>query len=104
MDRRGQGRAGRDRGARGRILGRPRAVLPVSAAEATAGDVVSGINVWRRPPAGARPRISLIWYARAGWLRHLAVNRRGRSHSADSDAIRSNRVPKVKAARGAVAF
>ena len=43
-------------------------------------------------------------YTRAASLRHLAVNNREQGDSADSDVIRSGRVPKVKAARGPVAF
>jgi hypothetical protein len=45
-----------------------------------------------------------ILYTRASCLRHLAVNRRVQRGTADSDVIRSGRVPKVKPGRGPVAF
>ncbi|MHC2267559.1 hypothetical protein ACVILJ_002942 [Bradyrhizobium diazoefficiens] len=108
MDRGGQGRAGRDRGARGRILGRRCAGLPVSGAGTGwgggASHALSTVNLWRRLQARAHPAVAQILCAKTDPRRHLAVNRRGRGDSADSDAIRSNRVPKVKAERGPVAF
>lgn len=45
-----------------------------------------------------------MWCAGSHWSRHLAVNRRVRSQSADSGAVRSHRVPNLKAPKVFVAF
>jgi hypothetical protein len=52
----------------------------------------------------ARLRLCWMWCAVSKRRRHLAVNRRVRSQSADSGAVRSHRVPNLKRSRIFVTF
>ncbi len=82
--------------------------LPVSGAGTGHGGpsahALVAINLWRPCSARAIQHAAQILYALAEPHRHLAVNSCVRGRSADSDVIRSGRVPKVKAERGPVAF